>query len=265
MENSKLFTVAKNIKRQILLKLENNQFETYEDLISYIESTIWNAGLEPAFPTTISPDFKVSNWTPIKQMRSLPLHYKICTIDFGILDEDGLISDTAVSSSVSPYWKEKINLYRTHLRAIGAKVNNEYLKNGFIYGAEITKIVETEFLDSCFNIIPECAAHKIKKNLLHAETILMCGEGVPDVKLVKGDYFTIEPHVTIGPAKVELEPGTIFLDLKTNKYDTLDYRLNLGSDCKNTILYSSVKSNSRSFYEEDTYYLGEGLVNCTGV
>lgn len=265
MNQSNLFTVAKHIKLQLLSKLKTNEFKTYEDLIQYVESTVKDYGYESAFPTTIAPDYVVSNWTPLKLDRQMALHYTICTVDFGIRDKEGLICDTAITTTNSVYWNKKLSLYKSILRTIESKINSNYLKNNFIYSADITKIVETEFSGTCFNIIPECCAHVIKRNLLHAETILMCGKGCPNVKLVKGDYFTIEPHVTIGPSKTVLEPGTIFLDLKTNKYDTLDNRLNLESDCKRTILYSSVKSDSRSFYEEDTYYLGEDLVNCTGV
>lgn len=266
MSSSKnnIFELAKEIKSSLIKKYHKEELKTYEDIISHVENSIKEKGFFPAFPTTISPDYRVSNWTPVGEQRFQELNFKICTIDFGIIHQ-GLILDNAITLTKQEYWIQKLDEYKSKIRDIERVLNKIYLQHNVLKGAEITEVVSRVFQNTEFTIIPECAAHKIDLNILHSDPILMCGEGVQGVNLKKGDYFTIEPHVTVGEGHTRIQEGTIFLDLKSNKYDTLDNRLNLESDFKKTILYSSVRSNKISFYEEDTYKLGDQLINCTRV
>ena len=260
-----IFDMAKQIKKEIISLYAHDKFSTYEDIINSIESKIKNSGFEPAFPTVISPDYRVSNWTPINEERNQKLSFEICTVDFGIVDNKGRIIDTAITLTKDPLWEINLIKYRKIIETIEHKINEDYVKNKFIKGSTITKIVECCFENSPFYIISECAAHKISPYVLHAETILMKGKGVPEVILKEGDCFTIEPHVTLEKTHIVQEKGTIFLDCATNKYNTIDHRLGPKTNTKSTVLYSAIKANKKSFYEEDTYILEKRLINTTKV
>ena len=261
-----LLELTRVLKRDLELNLDLKIYKTYRELIYYIEDLIVSHGLRPAFPTTVATDNNVSNWTPVFQDLDRPLTYKICTIDFGVLDpQDGVITDTAITHTFDPEFKAHLQLYRRLIREIEKRVSLLYERDSSLMGTDVTEIVQDTFRGSLFQIIPHCASHTIERNKLHGEVISMVTPGVKSVHLKRGTYFTIEPHVTLGPSYVWSEEGTIFMDRKTYKYETLDGRMGNFVASRRALHYPSVVAEKMSFYEEDTYYLGDTLMNLTRV
>lgn len=177
------------------------------DVVGAMEACIRDAGLEPAFPPTVSVNSIAAHWTPPANDETVLRRGDVVKVDCGASDA-GALSDNACTVEVGTNAHTAlIATARACLEAAFAMV-----RPGLNLG-ELGARVEQVATGAGFRPIDNLAGHSLETYRLHA------GLSVPSVAtrtgqtLKAGDILAIEPFLTDGTAGriVNAGPGNIYL------------------------------------------------------
>lgn len=170
------------------------------DVCEKTESLIREKGGEPAFPCNVSINEVAAHYTsPPGDKRIIP-ERSVVKVDIGV-HLDGYIADTAVTVCFNP---EQDILVRTAEAALetGIKTLHPGLSISS-FGSTVQKTIETRGCKPVSNL----SGHQLGRFLIHT------GKSLPNVshfsmaKVNLGEFFAIEPFVTVSKAAGRIESG----------------------------------------------------------
>lgn len=177
------------------------------DVAIAMEQSIRAAGLEPAFPGTVSIDSMAAHWSPTQTDDCIIEEGQLVKLDCGASSR-GDLSDNATTIEVGQT-NEHTDLIRAAEACLAAAV--AAVRPGLNLG-ELGAIVEATAQDHGFQTIENLGGHSLERNKLHA-ALYVPSVGVKTKQVLKaGDRLAIEPFVTDGRAGrvVDAGPSNVF-------------------------------------------------------
>ncbi len=170
--------------------------ESLLEIVEAIEKMMDDAGIKPAFPTTLSINDIAAHYTPSIDSGSILQETDIIKVDLGT-SLDGGLSDTAYTIDLSGEYEEIVKASEDALeKAINAIKPG--VSNGYI-GGTIEETIKSYGMKPIANL----SGHKIERKKLHA------GVNIPNIKssesyrFKENDIFAIETFATNGTGFVE--------------------------------------------------------------
>ncbi len=165
------------------------------DVAIAMEECIRSAGLEPAFPGTVSIDSMAAHWSPTRADDRILEEGQLVKLDCGA-SYLGDLSDNALTIEVGGT-NEHSALIRTAEACLTAAI--DAVRPGLNLG-ELGAIVEATAEDHGFQTIENLGGHSLERNKLHA-ALYVPSIGMKTKQVLKaGDRLAIEPFVTDGRA-----------------------------------------------------------------
>lgn len=165
------------------------------DVAIAMEDFIRSAGLEPAFPGTVSIDSMAAHWSPTRTDDCIIEEGQLVKLDCGA-SHLGDLSDNAITIEVGGT-NQHADLIRASEACLAAAI--DAVRPGLNLG-DLGAIVEATAEDHGFQTIENLGGHSLERNKLHA-ALYVPSIGMKTKQVLKaGDRLAIEPFVTDGRA-----------------------------------------------------------------
>jgi len=126
----------------------------------------------------------------------------IVKVDFGIIHK-GFYTDHCVTVGLAELTSEESRLINTAKLCIDEAVKEAVVGN---YTGDISYVMENISNLGGFNFVTTYCGHGIGKSLHESPEVLSWGDRKTGVKLVEGMLLCIENQITMGSAKLKLQP-----------------------------------------------------------